>query len=411
MSSFRKRVPSKQPKLPPGTKLSPHNGQVLVSTGVPSLDDVLGGGLPAGSICLVLADRRTGYSNMLLNYFMAQGLAAGHQVHLTSADTTPQDLLKAIPSWCPEVAQDAAVLEPPSPSPTASTATTTTPEAKMKIAWRYQNLPSMDVDHDQNRPVGPHASNLFCHSFDLLRPVRPKVLESANIDLFDLSAWRQHDLADPYEALFAHLCALIEEHGFSSLESGPAPAERNVLRIAIHALASPFWQGQNPNACVQFLHALKGLLRYSFSSCMITVPAHLYQTDGPHRSGFIRQLEHMCDAVVELESFAGSRSARPSASSLNCHGFFYIHKQPLLNSLVPSSSKLSIISGAQLSTNNLAFKQKRHKFVIETFHLPPEGGVNERRVEPPAAEKRSSERARGSGPHAASSLPAPLLDF
>ncbi|KAJ1982901.1 Elongator subunit elp4 [Dimargaris xerosporica] len=407
MSSFRKRVPSKQPKLPPGTKLSPHNGQVLVSTGVPSLDDVLGGGLPVGSICLVLADRRTGYSNMLLNYFMAQGLAAGHQVHLASADTAPEDLLKAIPSWCPEVAQDTAGLEPPA-SPAA---TTTTPEAKMKIAWRYQNLPSMDAEHDRHRPVGPHAANLFCHSFDLLRPVRPNALESANIDLLDLSTWRQRNLVDPYEALLAHLCALIEDQGFSSLGSGPVPAERNVLRVAIHALASPFWQGQNPNACVQFLHALKGLLRYSFSACMITMPAHLYQTDGPHRSGFIRQLEHMCDAVVELESFTGSRSARSSAPSLNCHGFFYIHKQPLLNSLVPSSSKLSIISGAQLSANNLAFKQKRHKFVIETFHLPPEGGVSERRVEPLREARRKSERPQGSNPHAPPSSPAPLLDF
>lgn len=32
--------------LPLGTKLSIHNGQLLTSTGVPSLDEVLGGGLP-----------------------------------------------------------------------------------------------------------------------------------------------------------------------------------------------------------------------------------------------------------------------------------------------------------------------------------------------------------------------------
>lgn len=41
MSSFKKRVQTSQAKLPQGTRLSPYNGQLLISTGVPSLDDIL----------------------------------------------------------------------------------------------------------------------------------------------------------------------------------------------------------------------------------------------------------------------------------------------------------------------------------------------------------------------------------
>ena len=37
----------------------------------------------------------------------------------------------------------------------------------------------------------------------------------------------------------------------------------------------------------------------------------------------------------------------------------------------------------------MGFKLRRKKFTIETFHLPPEGGVNERRVTP---EKNQSKK-------------------
>ncbi|KAJ2367955.1 Elongator subunit elp4, partial [Coemansia sp. RSA 2610] len=67
MSSFRKRVPESQTKLPPATRLNPHSAQLLVSTGVPSLDDLLGGGLPVGGILMIEEDRQTGYSNTLLS--------------------------------------------------------------------------------------------------------------------------------------------------------------------------------------------------------------------------------------------------------------------------------------------------------------------------------------------------------
>ena len=41
MSSFRRKVPTNTPGLPPGARLSTYNGQVLISTGVASFDDIL----------------------------------------------------------------------------------------------------------------------------------------------------------------------------------------------------------------------------------------------------------------------------------------------------------------------------------------------------------------------------------
>lgn len=41
-------------------------------------------------------------------------------------------------------------------------------------------------------------------------------------------------------------------------------------------------------------------------------------------------------------------------------------------------------------SNDLGFKLRRKRFAIETFHLPPEGGVVTRRTEPPSSTTASS---------------------
>ncbi|CAG8628228.1 5579_t:CDS:2, partial [Rhizophagus irregularis] len=75
----------------------------------------------------------------------------------------------------------------------------------------------------------------------------------------------------------------------------------------------------------------------------------------------------------KVESFAGSPANTNAIYSATYHGLFHVHKLPTLNSLVPSSAKLSVLSGG--GGNNLGFKLRRKKFTIETFHLPPEGGI------------------------------------
>ena len=52
----------------------------------------------------------------------------------------------------------------------------------------------------------------------------------------------------------------------------------------------------------KFFHALRGLLRSSNAAAVITMPAHLYSDDS---QDVVRRIEHMSDAVIELDSFAG----------------------------------------------------------------------------------------------------------
>lgn len=83
---FRRTSPSSSLPVPvriPGTKPWV-NGQMLVSTGLQPLDEICGGGLPLGSMCIILEDKITGFHKVLSNYFIAEGLAVHHSVIASS---------------------------------------------------------------------------------------------------------------------------------------------------------------------------------------------------------------------------------------------------------------------------------------------------------------------------------------
>ncbi|KAJ2686863.1 Elongator subunit elp4 [Coemansia spiralis] len=408
MSSFKKRVPASQPKPPPATRINPHSAQLLVSTGVPALDDVLGGGLPVGGVLLIEQDRQTAYSNTLLSYFASQAIAAGHKLCIVNADRDV-NLASQLPGW--------AGVSRSAPESGTSTGTETEQGGagdKMQIAWRYQNLPRVDgreadTQSHSEPSAGPPSTAAtdtpYCENFDLSMRIPQKVIDRASVDIVDGDAiargmsGTENKSGDMYRLVLEKISALIDD-GFSSLKPLPPNAERNILRIELRSLGSGFWRGSGPNAILAFLHGLRGLLRYSYAACVISFPAYLYEEAGV-RLPIVRRIEHLCDAVIELESFEGS-NATPSSivaqqikgeaasNSQEYHGFLHIHKLPRLNSLTASMGRLSILHTGGGSANNLAFRLRRKKFSIETYHLPIEGGVTERRV--PAKEESNTPR-------------------
>ena len=104
---FQKKTASKFPSIP-GTKPSLYNFQLLSSTGIASLDHLLGGGLPVGTLVLVedhprkvededQSDVGSDYSNVLLKYFMSEGAANRHSLFFGSCDENPEKFFSNLP--------------------------------------------------------------------------------------------------------------------------------------------------------------------------------------------------------------------------------------------------------------------------------------------------------------------------
>ncbi|GFX95271.1 elongator complex protein 4 [Trichonephila clavipes] len=110
-----------------GTRVFTQNAQLITSTGSSTLDFFIGGGLAVGTVCLIEEDCHNTYSNILVKYFLTEGVANNHRLFLSSGDKLSKNILKELPSIkVPEVKvednfKDSALKE------------------ELKIAWRYQN--------------------------------------------------------------------------------------------------------------------------------------------------------------------------------------------------------------------------------------------------------------------------------
>ncbi|XP_060032624.1 elongator complex protein 4 [Erinaceus europaeus] len=338
-----------------GTRPSVRNGQLLVSTGLPALDQLLGGGLAVGTVLLIEEDKYNTYSPMLFNYFLAEGIINGHTLLVASAKENPADILQKLPAPLlddnckKEFNEDVGSHE------------TSESDIKMKIAWRYQLLPKMKA--------GPVSSSRFGHYYDVSKRIPQELIEASKWHGFFLPekmspAIKEEacSMINGYKKLLHFIQNVIYEEGFDG--SNPQTKQRNILRIGIQSLGSPLWGDdicctencKSSHCLMKFLYVLRGLLRTSLSVCIITVPTHLLQNKAN-----VARMTNLSDVVVGLESFIGSeRETNPLYKDY--HGLMHIRQIPRLNNLICDISDVK----------DLAFKLKRKLFTIERLHLPPD---------------------------------------
>lgn len=334
MSSFQK---IRTVEAIPGTKVSIQNGQLITSCGNPSLDHIIGGGLPIGAIMMVEEDKFVTYSKVLTKYYLAEGVFSGHSIFLGSLDDDPTELLKKLPI----PVEEAETRVPPGNSPASG--------EDMRIAWRYNSLPKVNSEQSTVN-IG--------HNFDLTKQIDENTLQSA-----DTTVWDGTNVCESKIFSNGKYFELLQT---LTSKTKTFPDTKNVCRICLTSLGSPIWYDENfETDFVRFLTILKSIVRSTTSVCLITVPGHLIQL---LNETFIHRIRNLVDYSIQLESFAGSEKATNPVFK-EYHGLLNIRKQSALNSLSTFTPE----------TTDLAFKLRRRKFIVEKLHLPPELQESEQR--------------------------------
>ncbi|KAG1783748.1 PAXNEB-domain-containing protein [Suillus placidus] len=368
MSSFKRKTLSGRATLPQGTRLSPFStSTVITSTGIPSLDDILGGGLPLSCSLAVLApDHHSAYGELVQKYFVAQGLASGQKVCIIHDEPL-------------RFAREGIWMAGSTPS-TPAQASTTAEDAddvkasqhddKIKIAWRYEQMKKFQTTVSSNT-----LNDDLCMTFDLTCRIPTAALDAA----------RQSAQLIPIDVGISEdgtgVIKQIEE-----LLSNDTNA--HAVRICIPALGSPHWGDMQPLTVLTLLHSLRRLLhRYPNACASLSLAPHMC-TDTWGGPGWVQKVGWLTDAAISMSAFG----ADPSLSSLfpSHHGIVQIHTLPAPHTILPASDKYSTLRGLSSAAgtmggsgeNNLAFKCMRKRLIFETLHLDLEGGVTERRTTP-----------------------------
>jgi len=360
MTSFQKKARIKIGNIP-GTRPSLYNNQLLVSTGIPSLDNVIGGGLAVGTLLIVEEDTFGGYAKLMLKYFIAEGIVSKQGVYLCSKQESHQQILQELPDPIlmidrKSTESSATSQQPASQKPSKENSDDSGNE-KMKIAWRYQNKPKVHTSTTTGIQFG--------HHYDLTKVMNENHFDNSKLFFFNEENNSLHNDLTPLKNK-EYFCLLQDiQHTIDEFNKSQQKDEKNILRISVQSLGSPLWSENGglrlsgegyDQSLIQFFVSLRAKLRSTLAVGMITLPTYLF-----HDHAFVRRIERLADYVIRLESFAGS-DKNPAFKEY--HGLLHLVQVPRLNSLVP----------AQAETPDLAFKLKRKKFTIERFHLPPDVG-------------------------------------
>lgn len=207
------------------------------------------------------------------------------------------------------------------------------------------------------------------------------------------------DDAHPADAAWAAIEQGVAQcRAQAEAEGAPAPA----LRIVLRDWGSSAW-GMRASSMVPFLLRLRTLARtLSMPTSGTPVPCVVaaslsaeLQTHNAHGANLVHRLTHVADGAIGLTSFAASPALRDVFPDST--GALRVFRTPAIGTLTNPSLRASVLRGmgAGFSThpargaggagggeNNLAFKVRRKRLVIDTLHLDTDGGVRERRTKP-----------------------------
>ncbi|ORX35273.1 Elongator complex protein 4 [Kockovaella imperatae] len=394
MPSFVKRTTASSNAPPAGTTPALSTSippLYLAPTGIPSLDDIFGGGMPLGNVWMVLTpDRHTNWSRIVERYWTARGLVDGQKGLVVGEKG--EDIVRGC-MWLDEArSESSARAGSESEGEEAGLKDVSAlGENRPKIAWRYDGMKKFETG------IGKGDRG----ELNLL-----KTIPQSTISSMEKQKIQRYIPLDPpnniagssslawsiMSSVLSQIQALLHTHNDSQ-----------VLRITVHNLGDIFWGSPSSAQILRFIHSLRSMVRDRSASVLVAMPADLSRSpptsarrEGSDESAsssreWIKQLAWSVDACIELKGFGDDPTLPPVFHPL--HGLLTVHSLPTTHHVLPPSYKHSSLLGLSTSTstagrgggageNNLGFRLGRKRFSVETVHLGIEGGQGERRTEP-----------------------------
>lgn len=251
-------------------KSGPSSAGASVPSGIPSLDSLLGGGLPAGSLTVLEEDPHGVFSIIFLRCFLSQGLYDGQKTTIFTGE-------------------DFSVNNLPAREVSIGIANTTTLQDGPRIAWRY----------------------------DSTRPVDNTLAEGKS--QFDLSSLLTSDKIEKDGLKVENIVTIPISDVKTELTSGTKLEGSS--RVVFHYLNNPL--SDCGDSLPEILLRIKSWTRnHSNSIVLVTYNPSLV----PER--IRKRIYNISDAAFQLDWFETPSPAYPDFA-----GLFVVHKLPKVNSL------------------------------------------------------------------------------
>ncbi|XP_027334408.1 elongator complex protein 4 isoform X2 [Abrus precatorius] len=319
VSSFSRNLSSVTSQNP-GLKHGP-NGTMFISSGIPDLDKILGGGFSLGSLVMVMEDAEAPHHMLLLRNFMSQGLVHKQPLLYASASRDPKGFLGTLPSPMSSKEDKSRELSH---------------EKDLRIAWQYKKY--FGGQHD------------YCNDFDLRKPLDRHFFSGNNVDCVSIQD------SPNLTALQDHCAGFLAQF---SRNEGSLPSAG---RIAIQSFCSPQCKYSDMEwHMLSFIKSLKGMARSSNAVVVVTFPPSLLSPSCSKR------LQHMADTLLSVRAIPDEDKelAKLLTGYQDMIGLLNVQKIARLNTQVP------VILDATTFSIKL---QKRRFLVLECLNQAPIDG-------------------------------------
>ncbi|KAG6489003.1 hypothetical protein ZIOFF_050261 [Zingiber officinale] len=266
----------------PGVKIGP-NGTAFVSSGIPDLDRILGGGFLLGSLVLVMEDADAPHHLLLLRNFMSQGVVLRQPVLFASPLGDPRAFLGTLPS-------------PASPSKEQIKRTMAGGndqqelEKGLRIAWQYKKYfgdQQSSSIHDRD------AKQEFSNEFDLRKPLERRLVQYIET----ISLQDSPDivvLRDRFSNFLSRLPRI-----YLTWSDGD---NLSASRIAIQSFCAPQCGfSERDWDMVAFIRFLKSMVRTSNMVAVVTFPTSYLQPS------FLKRCQHLADTLLSVRAIPGKQ--------------------------------------------------------------------------------------------------------